>query len=214
MADFNEDADVNTATAPGSRIDAADLSIWKEGRIPSRRGDRGYNAVFLGWNRAEQRDAKLQPSYAITLPEGAAANWKLNRDSALVLSLAALDQDAPRLNEKDDDKKKDPPKDKKARESPDFTVELTASGGIAVARPLSLFGTVPPPLKVRFTKLAILDHFAYDKPSEPVFQSISLPLAAFSEVNPKFDGAALKTIRFRFNRTARSAILLSKVGFE
>ena len=208
VAGFEEDADVNSATLPGGRMEGADLSLWKEGRIPARHGDRGYNGVFLGWNRTDPRDAKLQPSYTITLPGG----LDLTRDSSLVLSLAALDQDAPRLKE---DKKNEAKQDgkKKTRESPDFTVELTTRDGVAVARPLGAFGTLLPPIQVRFTKLAALDDFAYEKSSEPVFQTITIPLSAFG-TNPEFNAARLKTIRLRFNLTAESVILLSKVGFE
>src|SRR5262249_39119421 len=47
LADFQEDPDLTTTTAPGGHIAAENLSIWREGRIPFRRGDRGYNGVFV-----------------------------------------------------------------------------------------------------------------------------------------------------------------------
>lgn len=220
VADFNEDPDVTTTSVPGGRIDSADLSIWREGPIPFRHGDRGYNGVFLGWNRNDEsgkEDAKIKPVYSIRLPDDAAAAWKLNGDSALVLSLATLDEDAPRLGEKEgeaDQKKKDSkPGAKKERESPEFTVELETADGIVASRALSDFGTILPPLKVRFTKLQFLDDFVYEKSSEPVFQSIAIPLSAFSG-QTGFDPGRLQAIRLRFDRSAVSVILLSKVGFE
>jgi hypothetical protein len=102
---------------------------------------------------------------------------------------------------------------KKERESPDFTVELGTSDGIVVSHPLTDFGTILPPLKVRFTKLKFLDDFAYEKPAEAVFQTISIPLSAFAGRNG-FQEGRLKNIRLRFNRTPAGVILLSKAGFE
>lgn len=217
VADFNEDPDVSTTTLPGGRIDASDLSLWKEARIPYRQGDRGYNGVFLGWNRNDdegKEDPKIKPAYSINLPENTVAAWNLTGATALVLSLAALDQDAPLLNEKEGkgaEKAKEEPK--KERESPDFAVELETADGVVASHPISDFGTILPPLKVRFTKLQFLDDLAYQKPSEAAFQTISIPLSSFA-VQKGFEVEKLRTIRFRFDRTRASVILLSKIGFE
>ncbi len=217
VADFNEDPDVTTTTLPGGRIEAADLSMWKEGRIPFRQGDRGYNGVFLGWNRNDDKgkeDPKIKPAYSITLPESTASAWNLTGSSALVLSLSALDEDPPLLNEKAGNKdEKTKEKSKKERESPDFTVEFETANGIVASRPISDFGTILPPLKVRFTKLQFLDDLAYEKPSEAAFQTISIPLSSFTG-QKGFEAGSLRTIRLRFDRTPASVILLSKVGFE
>jgi dienelactone hydrolase len=216
VADFNEDPDVSTTTLPGGQIGGVDLSIWREGRIPSRQGDWAYNGVFLGWNRNDAKgkeDPKIKPAYSIQLPEHTVAAWKLTSASALVLSLAALDEDAPRLNEKEEERKEDKLDAKKERESPEFTVELETADGIIAPRPLSDFGTILPPLKVRFTKLELLEGLHYQKSSEPVFQTITIPLSAFAQ-QKGFDAGRLKMIRLRFDRTPASVILLSKVGFE
>jgi len=53
LASFEEDADIATTTAPGGHIAGDNLSVWREGRIPWRQGDRGYNGVFLA--RLSQR---------------------------------------------------------------------------------------------------------------------------------------------------------------
>jgi hypothetical protein len=220
ISDFNEDPDVATTTLPGGRIDGEQLSIWREGRIPFRQGDRGYNGVFLGWNRLDDQgkeDPKVRPVYAITLPDDTLSTWKLTGATNLVFSIAALDEDAPRLNQEEEDKagKKDKPKPepKKERESPDITAELETADGVIASRPLSDFGSILPPLKVKFTKLAFLDETGYAKPSEAVFQTISIPLSAFA-AQRGFDAGRLKAIRLRFDRTPTGVILLSKVGFE
>jgi hypothetical protein len=75
--------------------------------------------------------------------------------------------------------------------------------------PLSRFGVLPPPFKVHFTKLAKLDEIAYEKESEPIFQTIDLPLAAFA-----VDPAKIKTIRLRFDRTPMRVVILSQLGFS
>ena len=71
---------------------------------------------------------------------------------------------------------------------------------------------LPPPFKVRFTKLAMIDDMAYEKQSEPIFQTIDLPLSAFAEQSKGFDPAKIKTIRLRFDRTRSRVIILSQLG--
>jgi len=206
LASFNEDADLTTTTAAGGRIAGDNLSVWREGRIPWRSGDRDYNGAFLGWNRAK---GAAVPTYTITLPEGAAAKWDLAKTSTLELSVAALDEDAPLPGKKKDDKSKKPAEEKKKeRESPDFTVELVAVDGAASGAPVSRFTAIPPPLKERFTKLGFLEDQFYDKDWEPVFQSVRIPLDAFS-----IDPRTLTAVRLKFDRTPMSVICLSAVGF-
>src|SRR5205807_5227393 len=77
---------------PGGSIQGENLSVWHEGHIPWRQGDRDYNGVFLGWNRAKDAPAA---TYTLTLPTRAAAQWQLGESSTIELSVAALDEDAP-----------------------------------------------------------------------------------------------------------------------
>jgi dienelactone hydrolase len=198
VANFSEDPDLTTTTVPGGKIRAENLSIWKEDRIPYKRGDRGYNGVFLGWNRAANAPV---PAYSLTLPEG------FQPAPVLMVSIAVTDQKAP-LPGKHDDEDKDKKKDEKMAETTDFGVELQTSDG-SVELPLSQFGALLPPFKVRMTKFQFMDNFAYEKSSEPVFQTFEVPLAAFH-----IDPAKLRTIRFKFDRTAMRVIILSQVGFE
>jgi len=209
LAAFQEDADLTTTTAPGGGIAAENLSIWREGRIPWRQGDRDYNGVFLGWNRAKGAPAA---AYTITLPEHAAATWQLGAGSAVELSLAPLDEDAPLPGKKKDDKKPEESK-KKERESPDFTIELVASDGTVAQAAVSRFAAIPPPLKEKFTKLGLMEDWAYDKDWEPVFQTVRAPLSAFQGPR-QFDPQKLSAVRLKFDRTAASVICISSVGFE
>jgi hypothetical protein len=214
LAGYQEDADLTTTTAPGGRIAGDQLSIWREGRIPWRGGDRDYNGVFLGWNRAKGAPAA---SYMLTLPEGAAARWRLGTTSTIELSVAALDEDAPlpkKPGKNKDDKSKELDQSNKDRESPDFTIELVSSDGATVSAPVSRFAAIPPPLKEKFTKVDAIDNAVYEKDWEPVFQTVRAPLGAFVSAGAKpFDPAKLSVVRLKFDRTATSVISISGVGF-
>jgi dienelactone hydrolase len=196
VVSFDEDAALETTTVPGGHIAGENLSIWREGRIPWRSGDRDYNGVFLGWNRAPKAAV---PTYTITLPE----SLKLMPDADVEFSVAALDEDAPLPGKKKADEKKKPEK-KKDRESPDFTVEVVLADGKVGDFPVSRFMSIPPPLKETFTKLSLLESQGYEKDWEPVFQTVRIPLGASYDV---------RTVRLKFDWTAMSVICISGLGF-
>lgn len=215
VSNFSEDPDVTTTSVPGGRIQAENLSIWREGKIPWRQGDRDYNGVFLGWNRGDKKaKSSPLPVYSISLPEDAIQGWKLSGNSVLTLSLAVTEDKAPLPGKNPpEEKSKGKGKDDTKPEPVDFTVELQTTDGATARLPLSRFGILPPPFKVRFTKLAMMDDAAYQKASEPIFQTIDLPLNAFAEQTKGFDPAKVGTIRLRFDRTPSSVVILSQVGF-
>jgi dienelactone hydrolase len=218
LAAYMEDADLTTTTAFGGRIDGENLSVWREGRIPWREGDRGYNGVFLGWNRGEDAPAA---TYTLTLPRDAAAKWGLGSGSTLELSVAAMDEDAPLPTKKNGEESKTKDKkagqakeEKKERESPDFTLELVTSDGATAAQPVSHFLSIPPPLKEMFTKLSFIETKAYEKDWEPVFQTVRAPLSAFAGKDGKaLDASKLAAVRLRFDRTKMNVICVSGIGF-
>jgi hypothetical protein len=210
LAGFQEDADITTTTAPGGHIAGENLSSWREGRIPWREGDRDYNGVFLGWNRAKGAPAA---TYTVTLPARAATEWRLSAASTVELSVAALDEDAPLPSKKKDEKEKEPDKStNKERESPDFTIELVTIDGATATAQASRFAAIPPPLKETFTKLPWIESLAYQKDWEPVFQTVRAPLAAFQSAG-KFDPRSLAAVRLKFDRTPMSVICISAIGF-
>jgi dienelactone hydrolase len=216
LASYDEDADLTTTTAPGGQIAGENLSIWHEGKIPWREGDRDYNGVFLGWNRAQNAPAA---SYSIALPAGAASKWQLGADSTVDLSIAALDEDAPLPGKKKDkdkeEEEKKSDKNKKERESPDFTIELATTDGVIADVPVSRFVSIPPPFKEKFTKLEVVDEKAYEKDWEPVFQTVRIPLSAFqtSGGSKPFDAARIGVVRLKFDRTPMSVVCISSIGF-
>ncbi len=213
ISDFNEDTDVTTTTVPGGQIHGDHLTLWREGRIPFRHGDRDENGVFIGWNRKTPKGAKTAPipAYSVELPLQAAKDWNLNGQSELTLSIAVTDEKAPAPGKKKDNQTADEEEEPKP-EVTDFSVAAQSLDGVTVALPLSRFGTLLPPIKVKFTKLDWLDSDWYSKPSEPVFQSISIPLAAFAAQDRRFDPGKLKTIRFQFDRTPERVIIVNEIG--
>jgi hypothetical protein len=214
LADFNEDADLTSTTAAGGHIRGAGFAVWREGRIPFRHGDRDSNGVFLGWHSkcTKQSAGVGTPSYEIELPAGFAASQQLDVHSTLSLSVAVTDQD-PREDEESETEGEKESSSKKTPQLTDFSVEMTAGNGQSVSLPISRFVTLLPPLAVRFTKLAYLEKTRYHEESEPVFQSVQLPLADFAGVNPGFDPAHLKSIRLQFDRTPEGVIIISQIGF-
>jgi dienelactone hydrolase len=218
LANYSEDPDLTTTTAPGGHIEGENLSIWKEGRIPWRDGDRGYNGVFLGWNRVKDAPAA---TYSMALPAGAAANWHLGAESTLELSVAPMDADVDppgKKKDEDKDKKKDEKKkedEKKERESPDFTIELADANGNTASALVSRFVTIPPPFKEKFAKLEKINEEAYKQDWEVIFQTVRAPLSAFAptDKNKPFDPAKLSTVRLKFDRTPMYEICISQVGF-
>ncbi|MBV9612718.1 MAG: hypothetical protein JO091_09600 [Acidobacteriaceae bacterium] len=215
LCNFSEDADVTTTTIPGGHIDGRDLTVWREGRIPYRNGDRDYNGVFLGWNRQHRkgRPVPTAATYAIEVPENLPRDWQLDRDSAVSLSVAVSEEQAPPPGKKPEGKDSEDDGDKKP-ELTDFTVEMQTRDGVVAALPLSRFAALLPPIKVTFTKLAFLDTNNYKNASEPIFQTIELPLRDFSEKDARFDPAKLQTIRLRFDRTPARVIVISEVALE
>ncbi len=222
LASFDEDADLTTTSAPGGHIEGENLSVWNEGKIPFRDGDRGYNGVFLGWNRAKDAPAA---SYTLTLPASAAAHWHLSANSTLELSVAPMDEDVSlpgkkKADEKEkkkaEEKKKEEDKSKKKdRESPDFTIELVTTDGVTASAPVSRFISIPPPFKEKFTKLGRLDAAAYNQDWEAVFQSVRASLSDFQsmDTSKRFDPAKLSIVRLKFDRTPIYKICISGIGF-
>jgi len=120
------------------------------------------------------------------------------------------DENAPLPRKKDAPKKRETDKP----EWTDFSVELGTSDGIVSSLPLSNFRALLPPLAVRFTKLGLLDEQFYEKRSEPIFQTIAMPLSVFAAQNKLFNPTKWNTIRLKFDRTTSRVLILSEIAFE
>ncbi len=216
ISNFSEDTDITTTTVPGGHLLGENLGVWHEGRIPFRHGDRDYNGVFLGWNRAQKvPKGRAVPTYSIELPDPLGRDWRIDGNSVLSLSLAVSDADPPMDENEEADEKREIKKEAKSqRDTTDLSVEMQSQDGVRVSLPLSRFGVLLPPFKVKFTKLELLDKQIYKSASEPIFQTFDLPLRSFANTDPRFEPAKLKVIRLRFDRTPARVIVLSAVGME
>jgi dienelactone hydrolase len=151
LADFSDDVDLTTGTAPGVTLTGEHLSTWQEKAVPFRgRGSdtQNHNAAWIGWNNemapkpeADENAPKVMgPSaaFSVALPAALAHEWSIDGASSVTVSLAATDtKPGPRAEEKTDEEKakdavdktkapakKAPPKKKpapKKKEEPDKT---------------------------------------------------------------------------------------------
>lgn len=208
VADYEEDVDVSTASLEGASIRGEHLSRWREEDLPFRRQQDGdptkeNTVVILGWQSEEP-----PASYSVALPEELSARWALGPRSLLVFSLAQADEDPVDPDPEDEDG------DEEDEERPpvDLTVELVAADGTSSRLPLSRFGSLVPPSKSRFLKLPN-ETDLYGDPWEPPLATFELPLRTFAEETPGFDPAALRTIRFVFDRSPSGVLILDEIGF-
>lgn len=93
----------------------------------------------------------------------------------------------------------------------DFTVNIMDTKGEIARVPMSDFAKVYPSLPVMTTKLQFLL-------STPVykhyFQTVRIPLEAFTKNNEKLDIASIKDITFSFNKLNTGNIKLDNIGFS
>jgi dienelactone hydrolase len=206
LADFEEDIDLTTATAPGARLDAEGLADWKEREASLKWGSLDTRAVWLGWDRDK---AKATPSYALLLPDpGVSAG----PDQALAFHLADAKQDpSPPLDEAKPGKDA---KAKKAKEDEppkpiDLSVEVEDGDGRTARVALSRFRPLQRQVEAQVTKAAWL---ADQKPSELVFDAFELPLSAFPEATPGLDLTRLRGVRLVFDRTEKGVVVLDDLA--
>ena len=68
-----------------------------------------------------------------------------------------------------------------------------------------------PPLKARFTRHALVEN-SYGSASEPALQTYEIPFADIKRLNPGFDPARVRELRFVFDRPRKGVIMLDEVG--
>jgi len=228
IADFEEDIDVTTGSAPGVRLAADSLKTWKEGVLLFRWTSvrHNNNVVTLGWNnRVEGRDtASATPGrYQILLGDSLVRTWSVGSSSSLMFGLASTgEKPGPRKAVADSAVKtksrKVARKQKKVSTDSlsalDLTVELESSNGVIARLPLSHFAPIRPPLKVNLAKWKRVDRKMVQKSFEVVLQTFSLSLAQFAASQPEFDPARLRAIRFVFDRSVAGEVVLDQVGIQ
>ena len=207
LADYEEDIDLTTGTAPGARLRGENLSDWKEREAALKWGSLDTRAVWLGWNREK---AKATPFYALLLPEPGA---EAAPDRVLAFHLADAKQDpSPPLDEEKPGKASADEKKKDETPKPiDLTVEIEDAGGRTARLPLGRFRLLQPQIEAQVAKAAWLSD---EKPSELVFDTFEIPLAAFGEATPGLDPSRLRAVRFLFDRTEKGVVVLDDVAIR
>ena len=199
LANYEEDIDPATGTAPGSRITAQNLSIWYERYIDLKWGQLNTQVAVLGW---DARVFKAPASYTIDL---GAAPPTTSADTDLVFSAADAGigslpktyHGAFKGGRKDD------------RIPLDWTIVVTDAAGAQARLPLSHDQLLYPQIKGETRHLNGLNDTAS---SEVVMRRYRFALKDFAAVNPKLDLSHLRSVRFDFDTTLHGAIALDDVG--
>jgi dienelactone hydrolase len=198
VSTYEEDIDLATTTLPGGRQQGQHLTLWREQLVPSKWGDAGAHAVFLGWD--DDADDGVA-SYTITLPE---QGLSLDGQSTLVFALAdaALDPQG----------KGPPAASPKGRDPIDLTIQVVDRQGNASQIPLSHFRLVQPQIEGHIAKQP------WRSPIPPVaeivFQTFEAPLSVLAAANPDLDASQIAGVRFLFDRTPAGVVVLNDVGFR
>jgi dienelactone hydrolase len=207
LADYEEDIDLTTATAPGARLHGENLADWKERQISIKWGSLDTRAVSLGWNR---ETTKATPTYALLLPE---PGLQTGPDRVLAFHLADAKQDpSPPLGEEKPAKSPKKPAAKDDTPKPiDLTIETEDEDGHTARLPLGRFRLLQPRIEAQVAKAAWLSD---EPPSELVFDAFEMPLAAFREATPALDLSRVRAIRFVFDRTEKGMVVLDDVAIR
>ena len=102
LADFEEDIDVTTGSAPGVTLHGADFSTWREGRLDLRSSNRATTsssqlnqALWLAWNNSYRGSDDPAPpaEFTFSLPAGLAEEWSVGPETTLEMHVGALDDE-------------------------------------------------------------------------------------------------------------------------
>lgn len=239
IADFEEDIDLTTGSLAGTSLTGQDLDLWQEKDVGFRAStSRGQTGVFLGWHAHDHRADETgdgrdnPPAWEIRLGESARSSLALDGDAVLWLDLAHVDRDPPERaqdeeNTGDENTNDEVTKDDKTGDNGDsdkdagaddrdlrpaiqMHIRLTDDNGRSAERPLAAFARLLPPLPVQHTRLEMLDGEFYNSPTEPVLQSVAIPLQGFAARG--VDVASLQSIRFRFENDEAGMVVVERVA--
>jgi len=241
LADFEEDIDVTTGSAPGVTLHGTDLGTWREGRLDLRSSNRTNTsssqlnqALWLGWNNSYRGSDDPAPpaTFTMTLPGGLAADWSAGRETTLEMHVAALDDepgprkhpDAEAEEEEDDegaagraaaaageDRRGDRPA---GEEKPPLRLTVAAidADGDTARVSLTDYGPLRRPLTIRVLRRRDIEDARFANPWELILQHFSIPLGDFSAANPAFAPETLRAIALIFDGSEAGTVVVDDMG--
>jgi dienelactone hydrolase len=223
LVDFEERLDVTQSSIPGLRLSGRELAEWKEDDVGFRGNtSRRQTGVFLGWHAAAD-DNELQPAYELTFDGNARAQLRPSSADVVWLDLAQADRSPPRATadngEPEDQSSENDSADSNAddQDSPlrdpiRASIELIDIHGNRAVREMGDFTTLLPPLPVHHTRLAPVNKQRYSSTTEPLLQSVAIPLREFAA-----DGVVieeLQTLRLRFDDSTEGVLIIERIALE
>ena len=239
VADFEEDIDVTTGSAPGVTLHGSDFSTWREGRLNLRSANRTTTsssqlnqALWLGWNNAYRGSDEPAPPavFTFTLPDGLAEAWSTDATTTLEMHVGGLDREpGPRkLPEKEGDEqdaaaeadeegreeeRREEERDEDEEKPPlALTVAAVDADGDTARVGLIDYGALRRPLTIRVLRRRDLEEDRFAEPWELILQHFSIPLSDFAADNRAFDPATLRAVMLVFDRTEKGTVVVDDVG--
>lgn len=234
-ADFEDDVDVTTGSAPGVRLAGDSLATWKEALVPfrTRNSTQFHNAAWIGWNNRIAGDDTTRmgrpAAYELALGDSLRSAWGVDRASALVFSLAPTDaKPGPRQPARDTTARRDssaarrPPPRRTPPRRPsgpdttafDLSVEVVDASGTAAKVPLSTYGPVRRPVESYIYLRSGRDRQRFGSLSEIVLQTYVIPFSDLQRVAPAIDLDRVARVRFVFDRTPAGTVVIDNIGFS
>ncbi len=194
LANFEEDADVASGSAPGITLAAEALSLWREAVVDLKWRDTDSVSVLLGWSDQGVTDSKA-PAYSVLFGDSA----PVRLEDVLTFDLAMSEST---------------PGDLEDYESPeviDLTLLVRDRSGHVAHLPLSKRRVLLPQIKPVLYKHAM---FNSDADSEVVMQRYRFPLQEFARQNPALDINQIIEVRFQFDRTPQGSLWLDNIALN
>lgn len=184
LATFEEDEDPGTASRADTSLLAQNLD-WAEEEVKFRFDTSQHShAARLAWDA-------IGGQYTVSLPPGYASENGFSASTLLTFDVADLQPYAI------------------DGELLDLSIELATGTGASERIPLADYTAPLPPLHVQLTKWAPWELDEFPQPTEPIFQTVAIPLGAFESIDP----AEITAVRFLFDRSPSGTILLDDIGF-
>lgn len=218
LADFEHGIDVTRSHRDGVLLNGRDLDLWAERDIGFRGSSRRrQTGVFLGWHAAENDDEDfVRPAYRVELEAQVHERIRIDEDSTLWMDLAHADRDPPprlengQADNDRNDQAAETTEEAALRPRLNITVVVEDFDGNRARKPLSDFAELLPPLPVRHTRLDLVNNNHYQSATEPLLQSVAIPLTDFTADGVRPD--RLQSIELQFDNTEPGVLIIERIG--